>query len=290
MTTDETALLSAVEANADDDLPRLVFADWLEEHGHPIRAEFIRLQCEIAHLETDRRDDVRPHHYGLWQRQAELLAAHRGDALGPLAGLPGTVDVRFDRGFVSRVELRVADFLDHGAALDAARPRPRVRVIQVAADVIGIVTSPHLGCITEIGGYAPGEAYLLFPPGGYEPFMAAMAHRLTRLEVLDLEGCGIGDWFGDLFATFTLPALVELDLSNNHITDVGVADLLNCRLPRKLILGGNPITDQGAIELADRLRNSPVEYLNLRRTLIDQPGHAALLRTFNRAGKKVDLF
>ncbi len=44
------ALLSAILANPDDDLPRLVFADWLEEHGttdaDAARVEFIRLGCK----------------------------------------------------------------------------------------------------------------------------------------------------------------------------------------------------------------------------------------------------
>ncbi len=35
-----------------EDAPRLVYADWLEEHGDPMRAEFIRVQVEIARLEA----------------------------------------------------------------------------------------------------------------------------------------------------------------------------------------------------------------------------------------------
>lgn len=44
------ALLSAISAVPDDDLPRLVFADWLEENGttdaDAARVEFIRLGCK----------------------------------------------------------------------------------------------------------------------------------------------------------------------------------------------------------------------------------------------------
>jgi uncharacterized protein (TIGR02996 family) len=36
----------------DDDAPRLIYADWLEEHGQPERAEFIRLQIEMARMRT----------------------------------------------------------------------------------------------------------------------------------------------------------------------------------------------------------------------------------------------
>jgi len=49
-----------VHATPADDLPRLVLADWLEEHGEPERAEFIRVQCELErHPHADRlRDDT----------------------------------------------------------------------------------------------------------------------------------------------------------------------------------------------------------------------------------------
>jgi uncharacterized protein (TIGR02996 family) len=42
------AFLEAICAAPDDDAPRLVYADWLEEHGDPERAEFIRAQIELA--------------------------------------------------------------------------------------------------------------------------------------------------------------------------------------------------------------------------------------------------
>lgn len=39
--------LHAIADNLFDDAPRLIFADWLEEHDDPDRAEFIRVQCEL---------------------------------------------------------------------------------------------------------------------------------------------------------------------------------------------------------------------------------------------------
>jgi uncharacterized protein (TIGR02996 family) len=42
------ALYKAVLANPDDDLPRLVYADRLDELGDHPRAEFIRLQCHVV--------------------------------------------------------------------------------------------------------------------------------------------------------------------------------------------------------------------------------------------------
>jgi uncharacterized protein (TIGR02996 family) len=48
MTQDE-AFLEAIREQPDDDAPRLIYADWLEEHGGhacSVRAQFIPVQCE----------------------------------------------------------------------------------------------------------------------------------------------------------------------------------------------------------------------------------------------------
>jgi len=45
---DYDALLRTILANPGDDAPRLVLADWLQEHGQTERAEFIRVQCALA--------------------------------------------------------------------------------------------------------------------------------------------------------------------------------------------------------------------------------------------------
>src|SRR4051794_586533 len=77
MPTDEqSALWAAIRANPDDDTPRLVYADWLQEHGDEDRAELIRVQCELARLPGDRRVG-RKRRPVLVAREAELLAAYR---------------------------------------------------------------------------------------------------------------------------------------------------------------------------------------------------------------------
>jgi uncharacterized protein (TIGR02996 family) len=47
MTQDE-AFLQAIREAPDDDAPRLVYADWLDENGQPERADFIRYQIELT--------------------------------------------------------------------------------------------------------------------------------------------------------------------------------------------------------------------------------------------------
>lgn len=53
MNHEELALLRAIVERFDDDMPRLVYADWLEEHDRWPRAEFIRLQCHLHQALTN---------------------------------------------------------------------------------------------------------------------------------------------------------------------------------------------------------------------------------------------
>ncbi len=68
--TTEVDFLAEILAAPDDDAPRLVLADWFEDHDDD-RGEFIRLQCERAHL--PQHDD---RWWQLWDREQQLLAQH----------------------------------------------------------------------------------------------------------------------------------------------------------------------------------------------------------------------
>lgn len=71
------AFKHTIREHPQDDGPRLIFADWLEEHGDCDYAEFIRVQCELEQpLDDDRWA-------ALSRREAELLALHREEWLGP---------------------------------------------------------------------------------------------------------------------------------------------------------------------------------------------------------------
>lgn len=45
--TEYDAILQDIFDDPSDDLPRMVAADWLEDNGHPLRAEFIRVQLTL---------------------------------------------------------------------------------------------------------------------------------------------------------------------------------------------------------------------------------------------------
>jgi uncharacterized protein (TIGR02996 family) len=80
-------LLAAVREEPDEDAPRLVLADWLEEQGDADRAELIRVQCRAAALED--RCDVRSER---WCRQSwcnwdeKRLQAERLKLVAPRLG------------------------------------------------------------------------------------------------------------------------------------------------------------------------------------------------------------
>src|SRR5437667_9156811 len=74
------AFLRTILEQPDADGPRLVFADWLEEHGDP-HAELIRLQCELAHL-----PDTEPRRAGL-QRRTQEITDQQDDGLQPIKAL-----------------------------------------------------------------------------------------------------------------------------------------------------------------------------------------------------------
>src|SRR5262245_54643580 len=46
----ERDLLRLIAREPDEDAPRLVYADWLEDHGRAERAEFIRGQLRLAEI------------------------------------------------------------------------------------------------------------------------------------------------------------------------------------------------------------------------------------------------
>lgn len=48
--SERDALLAAIRGAPDDDTPRLVWADWHEDRGRPLYAEFVRAQVELARL------------------------------------------------------------------------------------------------------------------------------------------------------------------------------------------------------------------------------------------------
>lgn len=108
----EAGLLKAIAANRDDDTPRLVYADWLDEncgegqsgwpqnrHGTSARAEFIRLQIETTHLNLSN-----PNRKELKAREGRLRRSHMRHWNALLGAGEGEVS-KYSRGFPTNVTL-----------------------------------------------------------------------------------------------------------------------------------------------------------------------------------------
>jgi uncharacterized protein (TIGR02996 family) len=89
--TDGDALLRAIIAHPDGDVPRLVYADWLEENGDPARAQFIRVQCEIARYpEFDAPQDLVEREWDLLDEWASGGCWNSDSSGATTAPLPGS--------------------------------------------------------------------------------------------------------------------------------------------------------------------------------------------------------
>jgi uncharacterized protein (TIGR02996 family) len=113
--SDEAALLAAILAHPDEDTPRLVYADWLDEHGQHDRAEFIRIQCDPAADEAAE------------DRAVELEERNRAKWLAGLPLFPGA-RWEFRRGFPEFLDAPGEAFLE---CYDAFARSPWLRFLSL---------------------------------------------------------------------------------------------------------------------------------------------------------------
>jgi uncharacterized protein (TIGR02996 family) len=129
--SEREAFQRAICENPDDDTPRLVFADWLQEHGEEERAEFIRLQIQLARRTYQPREAVQ-----LKQREQQFLAR----ALRWKGEVPGVDYVQFARGFVE-----YARFLSGADFVRASGTAPfRFVYLRGLVDLITVMKIPNI--------------------------------------------------------------------------------------------------------------------------------------------------
>jgi len=209
------ALFRTIVESPEDDVPRLVFADWLEEHGEEDRAEFIRLQCAIARrlsAEGTVRDDEA--FCVMWDRQSELLRTHRHRWVREL---PEWVEAQFfRRGFVAGVRVAAERWLDTGDELLAMTP-----VEQVA-----FTDSPrHFGRLMRDEGLQQLSLMSFASNGLSVQHMVALTRTQVcpNLRGLSLSGNLFGASAANVLASSPLAVRLEhLDFSHNPIGDDGL--------------------------------------------------------------------
>jgi uncharacterized protein (TIGR02996 family) len=191
--TDRDAFLKTIIENPEEDTPRLVFADWLEEQGEP-RGEFIRIQCALAHMEMN--DDRLPE---LIAREQALLLEHGDEWLGRLKLMVD--DYCFRRGFVERVSLQGRHFLGDAVELFERAP---IRELGLT----------HLGM------------------GRFPATELAAVTQLTRLNTLELSGVAGDERINTILQSKHLKQITRLQLDNVRCGKQALETIFGGNFPR----------------------------------------------------------
>jgi uncharacterized protein (TIGR02996 family) len=234
------SLLRGVIASPYDDAPRLVYADWLEEHGQPERAEFIRGQIELARLPVD--DDRR---VALERREKQLRDQYRKQWLRPLSRLARWAF--FHRGFPDHLYLPAKHFVEEAEGILAQLPVCYAHFRTAKPHLAALADCPALSHMRSLSFY-----YNQISPAGLGALLASP--YLGKLVRLDLGNCRLNDQAAGVLAAARLPRLRELRLGQNRVGDEGVAALAAGRLLRgleQLDLSHNQVGVEGARALAD---------------------------------------
>jgi uncharacterized protein (TIGR02996 family) len=308
------AFLRDILDNPEDDTPRLVFADWLDEHGQPHRAEFIRLQVEQARLprcasryrELDERASaLRTTHAKTWDSQLRQLGRgwkYRRGFIQRVTFRRGVDFVRaasrlFDLAPVQRVEIEVPWF----RFASWSRCPQLVRLHGLKLNRFGtrkwdvdslrqVLSPPTLAGLTELN--LDSNFFL----GADWARALKSASHLDRLRVLNLMGNGIGaQGVRILCSAGHLATLEALDLGGNDVGARGLADLAAAPLfagLRDLRLGrdeefsdhGNDVGDEGVRALVSSPHLKHLRVLDLSGNGITDDGAALLSEWSSLAG------
>jgi uncharacterized protein (TIGR02996 family) len=245
--SDEKALLAAIWKHPHEDAPRLVYADWLQENGQPERAEFIRVQCELARLgqwdESPRKAELAKRERALWKKYGKAWRA----------GLPSPLKVGlFRRGFPDPPQQSVTgkQFLKFAESKLRAAPLWSFGLgATTDQEMAQIPDSPVLSQTEALSGWQTIPALT-----GSAVARLVSSPRARNLRTLYLSRQRLGDAGADGFGrSANLPNLVALYLMEAELTDEGMRCL--CQWPgmkrlRDLGLPGNALGDTALDALA----------------------------------------
>ncbi len=234
--------LQDCKENPDDDTPRLVFADWLEERDDP-RGSLIRVQCQKKHTS---------HLDARWaelnaQEQA-LLAAHSQVWLASLQNLPGSLS--FHRGLI-RLTIRQEENLQHLAHYQGS-PYALAWLEEVRLSLAGLPqllkgNRSVLEAFTSLDLSGSPSPYLNpdnFSFGIGSRTVWPVCHDLRHLRRLSLSGQSLDSDSVRGLAHSSLDSLRELELSSIQLNRLGLEALAEADwLPRltSLNLESNPL-------------------------------------------------
>ena len=201
--------LDYIVANIDDDTPRLVYADWLEENGQDERAEFVRVQVERAQLPTWDAAQVR-----LRIREEELLKQHGESWLAELPSIEGAKWEGFRRGIVAEVSFASFEAMRANAqACRAVAPIEAVTVRWPRQSETGQASAP----IAELRELSLTGRPTLEDEVGW----LADSPQLSTLRVLTARGLWV-EGLRRLTASPHLSGLKAFRLPSNNLGNAGI--------------------------------------------------------------------
>jgi uncharacterized protein (TIGR02996 family) len=246
--SDHDALLQAIGDYPEEDTPRLMYADWLEENGEPERADFVRTQVELARpglAAADRYPFVRKNVYYLTNFARRWKSE--------LPDLDGITWGDFNRGLIEEVLVAgERPLVEHAEPIFAV---PGVHVLRLK----------RLRDATEV----------------------TQLPQLERLRALKMVSAGAHrDELRVLLASPYLGRLQVLDLHGNGADDAVVADIADGRFPdlTELWLGANPFGQAGALTLAHSPHLDKLRVLHLTGSALNST-RSALVQRFGSALK-----
>jgi uncharacterized protein (TIGR02996 family) len=276
-TLTHAAFLDDVLAHPEDDTPRLIYADWLEDLGEADRAEFIRSQIERIHLHPG-------HPRSRWLLQREVALLERGEFAwaGPL--LPQLVThFAYRRGFVESISLSARDFLRRGEELFRLAPLRRIHLTEVL-DLQELLADSSqarhfASLLTRVRELDFNRTYLNDVAG-----QALLGlPELPRPRGLHLANCSLsGAALEVLAASPVLEEVVTLEISASGTSPEGLSALLQSRHLRKLehlVLRGFRMGDRGIGVLIGSPVLSRVRTLFLGHNGLSDTGVRALLES-----------
>ncbi|MCI0703951.1 MAG: TIGR02996 domain-containing protein [Planctomycetia bacterium] len=226
--SDGDALLAAILAQPDEDVPRLAYADWLDEVGDEqsrIRAEFIRVQIEMARIPPREVMPDRTRMLELMPRARVILTTHGESWLAPLRQPGGPLNSyqahgEFRRGFVEVVWMSAVGFVSKAENLFASAPVRELRVNRTTLpEFRALMACPQVGKLSglDVSAWRLGNASARL----------IVRSRFTKsLRVLRLCGCGLTNEGARILAHAEFDrSLVELDVRRNPIDSAGFAAL-----------------------------------------------------------------
>lgn len=239
--SDEPAFLRAIIEDGDNDTPRLVFADWLEEHDQPERAELIRTQCRLGRMDiTDGSIDL-IEWIRLDQRASDLLAHHETDwrAKLPTCG-GGWRWGSFDRGFINSITIDDwTTFQSAAAAILDAQPVQRLILERVTATALGgIAELPAASRVREL--VISHSAVAAEPPQEFW-----QSPQLRGLRSLTINFAQAAGWVAPLVDRRAFPQLTSLRFCSANLSDETLRPIFRANhweQLRDLDLNGNQLT------------------------------------------------